>query len=108
MKASSRVWAFPVLPAFLVRHLWIVREKRGLGRRGGFVRDKGSAVGWGADEGLIFGPSAVRDDRDRISGVIGQLDGLAFVGQPVADAPVVSIDGDGESRRVAAAEEDDV
>ena len=72
------------------------------------MRDKGSAVGWGADDRLVFGPSAVRDDRDCIAGVIDQLDVLTAVGQPVADAPVVSIDGDGESRRVAATEEDDV
>ena len=72
------------------------------------MRDKGVSVGWIADDGLVFGPSAVRDDRDCIVCVVNQLDVLAFVGQSVANASVISIDGNGESRRVAAAEEDDV
>ena len=66
------------------------------------------AVEWIADDRLVIGPSAVRDDRDFRAGVVEQTNILAAVGQSVADAPVVSIDGDGKSRRIAAAEEDDV
>ena len=61
-----------------------------------------------ADEGLVVRPSVVRDDRDFCVIGINQTNLFSAVGQSVADAPVVGIDGDGESRRVAAAEEDDV
>ena len=61
-----------------------------------------------ADEGLLLGPSAVRDDGDLVAVVVGQANFLAAVGQAVADFSVVGIDGDGESRWSAAAEEDDV
>ena len=72
------------------------------------MRYKCAVVGWIADEGLIAGPRVVRDGYNFRSGVIEQANLLAAVGQSVADAPVVGINGDGESRRIAAAEEDDV
>ena len=37
----------------------VAGRKEGFDRRGGFVRDKGTAVGRIADERLFFGPSAV-------------------------------------------------
>ena len=70
--------------------------------------DKRTAVGWIADDGLVVGPSAVRNDRNLRARVVDQADILAAIGQSVADASVVGIDRDRESRRVAAAEEDDV
>ena len=39
-----------------------------------------------ADEGLVAGPSAVRDDRDLVAIVVDQANLLALVGQSVADA----------------------
>ena len=80
----------------------------GLGRGGGFVRDQRVARRWDADEGLVFGPIVVRDDGDLVAVDVGQADFLAAVGQAVANAPVVGIDGGRESRWSAAAEEDDV
>ena len=40
--------------------------------------------------------------------IVNQTDGFPCIGQSVANAPVVGIDGDGELRRIAAAEEDEV
>ena len=40
--------------------------------------------------------------------IVDQIDGFAGVGQSITDAPIVGVDGDGELRGVAAAEEDDV
>ena len=60
------------------------------------------------DEGLFFGPRGVRDDVDCIVGGFDQVDLLALAGYSIADFSVVDIDGPGESRRLAAAEEDDV
>ena len=79
-----------------------------LGRRGGFVRDQRAARRWDADERLVFGPIVVRDDGDLVAVDVGQADFLAFVGQAVANAPVVGIDGGREARWRAAAKEDDV
>ena len=39
---------------------------------------------------------------------VDQMDGFTGVGQSITDFSIVGIDGDGEPRRVAAAEEDDV
>ena len=61
-----------------------------------------------ADDGLVAGPIVVRDDCDFRAGVVEQANSLAAVFQSVANCSIVGIDGDGESRRVAAAEEDDV
>ena len=69
---------------------------------------KRAAVGWMADDRLVFGPSVVLDDSDLRAVGVGQDDFLAAVFQTVANAPVVGINGDGESRWSAAAEKDDV
>ena len=61
-----------------------------------------------ADEGLFGGPRGMRDDSDLVAIVVNQADVLAFAGQAVANFSVVSIDGGSESRRVAAAKEDDI
>ena len=72
------------------------------------MRDKGIAVCWGADEGLVVGPRGLVEKRGLIAIVVDQVDGLAGVGQSIADGPIVGIDGAGKPRRPATAEEDDV
>ena len=44
------------------------------------MRDKGVAVGWGADEGLIVGPRGLVEKRGLIAIVVDQMDGLTTVG----------------------------
>ena len=72
------------------------------------MRDERTAIGRLADEGLFGRPLVVRDDIDFVAVFVDQANHLALVGQSVADAPVIGIDGDGESRRLAATKEDNV
>ena len=50
----------------------------------------------------------VGEGHDLMAIIVDQVDGFAGVGQSIADGTVVSIDGDGEFRRIAAAEENEI
>ena len=52
-------------------HCWVVAgRKGGLKRRGRLVRDKRTAVGWAADEGLGIGPSGLGDEGRGLIAVV--------------------------------------
>ena len=63
--------------------------------------------GWRTRDCLL-GQGVCETTVDLMAIVVDQANHLALAGQSIADFSVVGIDGDGESRRVAAAEEDDV